>query len=89
MASIGSISLKDTAPVNDGDILTLIVDLTEGATKGVIKVHPGKASSAVTTVNETATTADNIWYDLCGRRLPGKPTTPGFYINSNNKVLVK
>ncbi|MDE6071534.1 MAG: glycoside hydrolase family 16 protein [Muribaculaceae bacterium] len=89
MASNGTISLKDTAPVNDGDILTLIVDLTEGATKGVIKVHPGKASSAVTTVNETATTADNIWYDLSGRRLPGKPTTPGFYINSNNKVLVK
>jgi hypothetical protein len=31
----------------------------------------------------------NVWYDLSGRRLQGKPTMPGLYINNNTKVIVK
>jgi len=29
------------------------------------------------------------WYDMQGRRLSGKPTASGIYINSGNKVVIK
>ena len=31
----------------------------------------------------------NAWYDLNGRRLAGKPTTKGIYINGGHKVVIK
>ena len=32
---------------------------------------------------------DNSWYSLDGRRLNGKPTTKGLYINNGRKVVIK
>ena len=29
----------------------------------------------------------NVWYDLNGRRLDGKPTQKGIYINGGHKVV--
>ena len=29
------------------------------------------------------------WYDLSGRRLSGKPVTPGLYIHNGNKIVIK
>ena len=29
------------------------------------------------------------WYDLRGRRLSGKPATPGLYIHNGNKIVIK
>jgi hypothetical protein len=29
------------------------------------------------------------WYTIDGRRLNGKPTTKGLYINNGNKVVIK
>jgi hypothetical protein len=29
------------------------------------------------------------WYDLSGRRLNGKPSTPGLYINNGKKIIIK
>lgn len=31
---------------------------------------------------------DNVWYDLSGRKLSGKPKTKGLYILNGKKVLV-
>ena len=32
---------------------------------------------------------DDDWYDLLGRKLSGKPTAPGMYINNGKKILIK
>ena len=32
-------------------------------------------------------TSDETFYDLCGRRVKGKPTTPGIYIQRGRKVV--
>ena len=32
---------------------------------------------------------DDSWYDMSGRRLVGKPTAKGFYINNGKKVVIK
>ena len=31
----------------------------------------------------------NAWYDLSGRRLDGKPTKKGVYINNGRKIAIK
>jgi alpha-amylase len=31
----------------------------------------------------------NVWYDLQGRRLSGKPTTKGVYIHGGKKLVVR
>jgi len=31
----------------------------------------------------------DVWYDLSGRKLRGKPTAKGIYINSGRKVVLK
>ncbi|MBP3466585.1 MAG: hypothetical protein J6K01_03115 [Paludibacteraceae bacterium] len=57
------------------------------------------APQVVEVVIETATsiedakadksTNSNVWYDLNGRRLAGKPSARGIYINNGEKVLIK
>lgn len=56
------------------------VDLTVTISRGTI--------TRVDNVNAN-TTENDVWYDLTGRRLNGKPTTPGLYIHNGKKVLVK
>jgi len=34
-------------------------------------------------------TIDNSWYDMNGRKLNGKPSRAGVYINNGNKVVIK
>ena len=31
----------------------------------------------------------DAWYDLSGRKLPGKPTAKGIYINGGRKFVIK
>ena len=35
------------------------------------------------------TDSDDAWYDLSGRRLSGKPSRVGVYINNGRKVVIK
>ncbi|MBR1791244.1 MAG: hypothetical protein IJ754_05780 [Bacteroidaceae bacterium] len=36
-----------------------------------------------------AKTADDAWYTLDGRRLNGRPTQRGVYVNNRKKVVIK
>ena len=48
-----------------------------------------ETTNILSTTNFTNyTDKTNAWYDLSGRRLSGKPTKPGLYINNGRKVLV-
>ena len=40
-------------------------------------------------VKEVKEVKDDSWYDMSGRRLDGKPTAKGFYINNGKKVVIK
>ena len=37
----------------------------------------------------SAGTVDNVWYNMAGIKLNGKPTAPGIYINGGRKVVVR
>ncbi|MBR3521749.1 MAG: hypothetical protein IKN75_04395 [Prevotella sp.] len=43
--------------------------------------------TGISTAKSEAGTAD-VWYDMNGRRLPGKPTTKGLYIRNGKKVTM-
>ena len=46
--------------------------------------------TGITTTNYTNfSNSDNAWYTLDGRKLSGKPTAKGLYINNGKKVVIK
>jgi len=52
----------------------------------------GTSSKIVTSIaemDEGRSKTSDVWNDLSGRRLSGKPTTKGVYINGGHKVVIK
>ena len=50
----------------------------------------GDASAIVSVSKEPGSEAvADAWYTLDGRRLQGKPTASGIYINNGKKVVIK
>ena len=47
------------------------------------------ATGILTTNFTNPTNSDNEWYTLDGRKLNGKPTAKGIYINNGRKVVIK
>jgi hypothetical protein len=46
--------------------------------------------TGIKTTNFTnSTNSDDAWYDMQGRRLGGKPTAKGIYVNKGIKVVIK
>lgn len=49
---------------------------------------PGDDITGIATVKDQQQNADNVWYDLNGRRI-NAPTTKGIYVNKGRKVVIK
>ena len=49
----------------------------------------GEETGILSTTNFTNSTNSGVWYSLDGRKLNGKPTTKGLYINNGKKVVIK
>jgi hypothetical protein len=51
------------------------------------------ANGDVDAIGEIDTTTGEIsfdgWYDMSGRKLEGKPTASGIYINNGKKIVIK
>ena len=60
-----------------------------------IKVRLVNADGEVTAIGTMQTKTGEVtldgdaWYTLDGRRMEGKPSTKGIYINNNKKVIIK
>ena len=48
-----------------------------------------KGMTGIESIDNGQLTIDNSWYDLNGRKLNGKPTTKGVFINNGRKVVIK
>jgi hypothetical protein len=53
-----------------------------------INFGEGDNTTKISTTNANHTNSD-AWYDMQGRKLDGKPTTKGIYVNGNRKVVIK
>jgi hypothetical protein len=50
----------------------------------------GNEQTGIATTNYTNfSNSDNAWYTLDGRKLSGKPTTKGLYINKGKMIVIK
>ncbi|MDR9824662.1 hypothetical protein RCJ22_03465, partial [Vibrio sp. FNV 38] len=48
-----------------------------------------ETTDIILNTNDTNLTKHNVWYTLDGRKLSGKPTSRGIYINNGHKVTIK
>ena len=65
-------------------------DITAGdLNAGVRSIVMDFGDENLTGINEVIEVNSNSWYTLDGRRLSGKPTSVGLYINNGKKVIVK
>ena len=55
----------------------------------VLNFGDSETTGILSTTNLTNYTNSDAWYDLSGRRLNGKPTQKGLYINNGRKVVIK
>ena len=76
--------------------------LNNGITAGDLPTSPAPVRGFVLNFGEGATGIDfkttdftdytdgaDAWYDLSGRRLSGRPTASGLYINNGKKIVIK
>lgn len=94
MSANGGISLGRTATV--GAFRWIIRQTSKyGGTPAyarqmiIFDVDSGEATGIVSTTDCTDSTNSDAWYDMQGRRLQGKPSRAGVYINKGVKVVVK
>lgn len=64
---------------------------TAGArvTSFVMNLGDDETTGITTTNDANYTNKTDAWYDMQGRRLSGKPTARGIYINNGKKVVIK
>ena len=69
-------------------------DLASGANarRFVLNFGDGDETTGIISIDNGQLIIDNsmdAWYTLDGRRLTGKPTAKGLYINNGRKVVIK
>jgi uncharacterized protein YcfL len=67
-------------------------DQPAGTRSFVLNFGDGETATGIIGIGSTRTDTDKndgYWYDLQGRKLSGKPTQKGIYINHGNKVVIK
>ena len=67
------------------------VDLSDGASINAIELHAGDETTGVKNVQCSmfSVQSSDAWFDLQGRRLAGKPSRAGAYINNGKKIVIK
>ena len=69
---------------------TLTVAVFDGEGEMLAQVEGEYTIDTVTGIEDIVTnTVDNVWYNMTGMKLNGKPNAPGIYINNGKKVVVK
>ena len=77
---LNGIEAKASAPGNGGDgpVRAFVLNFGDDKSNGIENVH-----------SPMFNVPSEGWYTLDGRRLSGKPTKKGIYVNGNRKVLIK
>ena len=86
----GSVFLRNYRNIRPFEVFTFHEPrYNEGAGTRAISLSSLYGGSGTTGMGIVTTdSANDVWYDLSGRRLQGKPTKSGLYINNGKKVVV-
>ena len=72
-----------TAGDKAAGVRSFVIDFGDGEATGIVDAE---ADSSLFTLHSSLKEG---WYDMQGRRLSGKPTARGIYINNGKKVVIK
>lgn len=64
-------------------------DGASGVKQFVLNFNGEDSATGIVDVDGQMQVLTDEWYDMSGRRINGKPTVPGIYINGGKKVVVK
>ena len=83
------VSGREYEVLEDGNIVITIELENEPATLSSIHSEAAETTAigGVNPATSSGTTSEE-WYDLNGRRMQGKPTTQGLYINNGKKIVL-
>ena len=86
----GSVFLRNYRNIRPFEVFTFHEPrYNEGAGTRAISLSSLYGGSGTTGMGIVTTdSANDVWYDLSGRRLQGKPTKSGVYINNGKKVVI-
>ena len=68
----------------EGSVKAFVLNFGDGGQTGIIGLTAGPSPAG-----EGGNMGEGSWYTLDGRRLQGKPTASGIYINNDKKIVVK
>ena len=63
--------------------------LARSITSFSIDFGDDEATGIISTTNYTNDTNSDAWFTLDGRKLSGKPSVKGVYVNNGRKVIIK
>ncbi|MBO4641267.1 MAG: BspA family leucine-rich repeat surface protein [Bacteroidaceae bacterium] len=78
-----------TIPANRAYIPGTALESTTGDVKGITIVFDDETRIEEIVNGKSSNGKSDEWYDLSGRKLEGKPTQKGIYINNGRKTLIK
>ena len=93
MNTSGSLSLGNNGTVTVGAFRWIMrVESKFGSTPAYacnIIIFDGEETTGIRSIDNGQLTIDNSWYTIDGRKLDGKPTAKGIYVNNGRKVVIK
>ena len=66
-----------------------VMNFGSDETTGIVEVNADEDFKSASHESGISNSLQRAWYDLQGRRLTGKPTARGIYINNGKKVVIK
>lgn len=64
-------------------------DVENGTNARIFVLNFGEESTVVREIEHVGNEATSTWYTIDGRKLSGRPTRSGIYINNGQKMIVK
>ena len=74
---------------NQGSVRAFVLNFFDEQSGEAERGDGDNATEILTTNFTNSTNSDNAWYSLDGRKLSGKPTQRGIYINNDKRVVIK
>ena len=78
-----------TIPAHRAYIPGTALEAATGDVKGITIIFDEETRIEEIVNGKSSNGKSDEWYDLSGRKLEGKPTQKGLYINNGRKVLIK
>ena len=88
MTVTGTFKFRIISMANDDDVTLRAPVGSAGVREPLALLIYDIYSTAITDITADKS-GNDIWYNLAGMKLIGKPNEPGFYINNGNKVVIK